>query len=209
MKKCMIVLLAVFTFALSANAQSAGVLEPVKWEFTTQHYGNGEFGIIATATIDENWHLYSQNIEDGGPIPTTFMFNPIEGVGEMKNITLLEKGEIVYDKYDELFEMRLKYFDEKVIFTQYFTTQMVREFTGYVEFMTCDDKRCLPPTMVEFSFILDPNQEVVPKPNPPGKEHIMSKGNMLNKKVVKVSPVTKPTSNESTAPVLDETKPKK
>ena len=160
----MIVLLAVMAFAINSNAQENGVLEPVKWEFTTLNYDNGEMAIVATATIDENWHLYSQNIDDGGPIPTSFMFNPIEGVGEMRQITMLEKGEKVHDKYDELFEMQLKYYDEKVIFIQYFKADVVKEFTGYVEFMTCDDKRCLPPTMVEFSFILDPSQEITPKP---------------------------------------------
>jgi len=74
----------------------------VKWSFETKNLGNNEAELIFKATIEKNWHLYSQDIPDGGPIKTSFFFNKIEGfefIDEIKGgsiprefIPAVEKG---------------------------------------------------------------------------------------------------------------------
>ncbi|MEZ4997315.1 MAG: hypothetical protein R2758_07605 [Bacteroidales bacterium] len=59
-----------------ANAQ---VLEPVAWSFRAEDKGEGNFEIVMTASIDDGWHLYAMNLEEGGPIATSFTFEPVTG----------------------------------------------------------------------------------------------------------------------------------
>lgn len=63
------------------------VLEPVKWSFKTEQTGPGEATLLLIAKVDKGWHLYSQDIPDGGPRPTVFTFNPGEGYSLVGNVT--------------------------------------------------------------------------------------------------------------------------
>lgn len=128
----------------------AQVLEPVKWSFSTKELPNNEAEVIFTAKIEKHWHLYSQFVPEGGPIATSFKFTPsadyklIGKVAEPKAIT----------EYDKNFEMNLQYFDTKVSFTQKIKRLNPKPFklSGVLEFMTCDDEKCLPPAEVDFEF---------------------------------------------------------
>jgi len=128
------------------------VLEPVKWSFKTEQTGPGEATLLLIAKVDKGWHLYSQDIPDGGPRPTVFTFNPGEGYSLVGNVTE-PKG---VEEYDPNFEMNLKFFSGTVFFKQKIKLLASKPFsvTGTLEFMCCDDKRCLPPTDVDFSFHL-------------------------------------------------------
>ena len=132
----------------------AQVLEPVKWSFSTKDLPNNEAEVVFTAKIEKHWHLYSQFVPEGGPIATSFKFTPsadyklIGKVVEPKPIT----------EYDKNFEMNLQYFNNKVSFTQKIKRLSPKPFKikGVLEFMTCDDEKCLPPAEVEFEFSLAP-----------------------------------------------------
>ena len=51
--------------------------DPVKWSYSTNDLGNNEFELLFKASIEEGWHLYSQNLpSDDGPIATSFTFKP-------------------------------------------------------------------------------------------------------------------------------------
>jgi hypothetical protein len=53
--------------------------------------------------------------------------------------------------------LKVKYFSEKVEFRQKVRVMSAKpvEVKGYVEFMCCDDKQCLPPTEVNFILKLE------------------------------------------------------
>ena len=129
------------------------VLDPVKWSFKTQRTSQYEAELSFIAKVDKGWHLYSQHIPTGGPLPTVFVFN------ESTDYTLIgeasePKG---VEEYDPNFEMNLKFFDGTVVFKQKIKILNSSAFaiTGELEFMCCDDKRCLPPTGVDFDFQLE------------------------------------------------------
>ena len=120
---------------------------PVKWSTSVENISDGEFNLIITASIDENWHLYSQDVPADGPIATTFSFtdsDDFELVGE----TLEEEGHTVDDP---VFGMKIKYFEEKAVFKQRIKklNEKPISIVGEVEFMVCDDANCLPPTYVD------------------------------------------------------------
>jgi len=134
---------------------SAQVLEPVKWSFSVKDETNEEATLVLSASIEKHWHLYSQFIKDGGPIPTSFSFkasNDYKLIGKVKEPKPIQM-------YDKNFEMDLLYFDGKVNFTQKVKKLTDQPFivTGSLEFMTCDDEKCLPPSEIEYEFNLNAN----------------------------------------------------
>src|SRR5688572_8277780 len=134
-------------FSIFSHAQ---ILQPVKWNFTKEMKGTDQVELIFTANIDKGWHLYSQFIPDGGPIKTSFTFEPNESYQLIGNVA--EGTPVEY--YDKSFDMQLKYFGEKAVFRQKIKILKNESFTikGGVEFMVCDDEKCLPPELVEYSF---------------------------------------------------------
>jgi len=115
--------------------------------------GNGEFDLIFTANVEKGWYIYSQNLEDGGPVPTTFEFEPRKSryslVGNTK-----EEGEFI-EGFDKLFEMQVKKFKGEVDFTQRVKlAKKGAKVSGYLTFMTCNDEKCLPPEDVDFNYVL-------------------------------------------------------
>ncbi len=137
-----------------AEKKKDGMFEPVTWSWTAKDAGNGEYDLVFTADIEDGWAVYSQYLEsDDGPVATGFYLT--EGAHYEKVGKNEESGNI-QTKYDKVFEMNLTKFTKQAIFTQRIkANDLSQPIVGYLEFMTCDDERCLPPTEVDFSFILD------------------------------------------------------
>jgi hypothetical protein len=146
-KSLFIVILLIMTTSLSAQ-----MLNPVSWNFSVHKISNSESELVFTATIDKGWHLYSQNIPEGGPIPTSF--NIEKGMGFFTDGKVSEPKAI--EVFDKQFNMKVQYFSEKAEFRQKVKVMSAKpvEVKGYVEFMCCDDEKCLPPTEVPFLFKL-------------------------------------------------------
>jgi len=145
-----------FLFFLFVTFSIAGVqsqiLDPVKWSTSVKKISDTEFDLIAKASIEKGWHLYSQEVPEDGPLPTAFVFeeNPAyQAVGKIKE----SKG---ITKFDNVFEMVITSFDDSATFTKRvkLTGDKGTTIKGEVEFMVCDDTRCLPPTYVDLVFKL-------------------------------------------------------
>ncbi len=144
--------LALILIGQVAKAQlGGGILEPVKWTFDQEKINDTEYELTFTAKIDNHWHLYSQDITEGeGPLPTTFVFE------ENKNIELVGKVNEPkpIEEFDKNFGVTLKYFSHEAKFTQRVKVLNGEptKLKGFVEFMSCDDSRCLPPAEEDFQF---------------------------------------------------------
>ena len=159
-----IIVIIVFLFSTLLPAQ---ILEPVKWEFQTEKLSEDEYQLKFIALVDDNWAIYSQDIPDDGPIPTSFEFDKSDLftlIGEVK-----ENDKNKVTKHDPVFNMTLSKFYNKAEFTQVVKLSNPNAtITGTLNFMTCDDKRCLPPTDVPFEFNISDNlleQEGIPEFN--------------------------------------------
>ena len=150
MKKIFTLNLGLFlSILLSAQMQS-----PVDWTFSTKKINATTYEIYLTANLEPGWHVYSQSTPDGGPIPTTISFskNPLVSLnGKAKELGKLEQ------RFEELFGVDVKQFSDKVSFVQ--TIQLKGKvktlLNGNVEFMTCNDRECMPPTTQKFSIALN------------------------------------------------------
>lgn len=154
MRNLIITLCSFIVFSITAKAQ---VFEPVKWETSVEKISDTEYDLIATAIIDSGWHLYAQNVPEDGPIPTTFSYtttSDFEIIGE----TSEEEGHTVDDP---VFEMKIKFFEDRAEFRQRvkLLNQELSIVEGEVEFMVCDDAKCLPPDAVSLIFKLNKTKE--------------------------------------------------
>lgn len=128
---------------------------PVKYTWEAQSLGGNEFEITFKAKIQDGWYTYSQFLEsEDGPIPTTITF---ESNNETKNGKSTEKTSKASNKvsgFDELFEMNITKYKKDLSIQQKITVKDINKpVTGFLEYMTCDDTKCMPPTAVEFEFI--------------------------------------------------------
>jgi thiol:disulfide interchange protein len=160
MKQILNRLFLFIAFAAITLTSSTQILEPVKWAFSAERTSAGEAELIFTATIDNGWYLYSQNIPEGGPVPTGFYFEESSAyqlVGEVVEPKPIEK-------FDEIFKMDLRYFDGKPVFRQKIKPLTNASFrvVGYVEFMCCDATSCLPPTAIDFDLLISAYEPVEP-----------------------------------------------
>jgi len=147
--KNLVVLFCSIVFAMNVHAQKPN---PVKWSFTAIKKSDKQYEVVATATIDAPWHIYSQFVS-GGPIPTTFTFskNPlIQLAGKTKENGKLQK------MYDKNFKTELAFFSDKVDFIQIVNLKVASKtnLVGLVEYSICNDDRCLPPAKVSFEVAL-------------------------------------------------------
>lgn len=133
---------------------SAQILEPVKWRIEYQSDSETEFRLVATASIDAGWHIYAIQASDNpdaiGPISTSFRFDCANNCSPKG---ALKQGKFI-THFDPNFEMDLNYFEKKAVFTQTFTRSTSGPFKlrGEVEFMACDDTRCIFPAPFEFEL---------------------------------------------------------
>ncbi len=128
----------------------AQILKPVSWSFSSKQTGDQEFELTLTAKIDNNWHLYSQFIADGGPIPTSFKFTPSADYQLIGKASESPKPKKVFEK---AFNMDVSFFEKKAVFTQKIKLKVpATTIKGTLEFMVCNDNQCLPPEDVDFSF---------------------------------------------------------
>ena len=133
----------------SAQAQVEG---HVKWSYAAKKINATEAVVFLKATMDAGWHIYSQTVKEGGPVKTSFTFTP------SKEYTLIGKTiePKPTTKYEKVFGMNVGYFENSVIFQQKVKLKSanVKAVAGKLEFMTCNDQKCLPPDEVVFSIPL-------------------------------------------------------
>lgn len=153
-----------FTFIFwGAKAQfsdpNAQIYDPVKWSYSAEKINEREAELLITAKIEKGWHLYSQFIDDGGPIPTSFKFNSSPDYTLIGKVSESPKAVKAYDKN---FDMDIAWHKTQVVFKQRINlNKPIDKVSGVLEFMVCNDERCLPPTEVEFEIPLNLSSEAL------------------------------------------------
>ena len=128
----------------------AQIQDPVQFKSEWKSLSDTEAQIVFTADIDAGWHVYSTDLGDGGPISATFNTDKMEGL-EL-NGKLMPQGKEV-ENFDKLFEMKVRYFENKATFVQKLKiTGETYYIEGYLEYGACNDENCLPPTEVSFKY---------------------------------------------------------
>ena len=145
MARHLLLLLTFFLFT-AASAQEM----PVKFTVQQKQVSPTEVDVVFTAKIDKGWHVYSTNIPDGGPTAATLHTDKAEGAQPMG--ALIKQGKEISED-DQIFGMRLSYFENAVTFIQkYKITAKTYNIKGYLEYGACNDEMCMPPSTVDFEY---------------------------------------------------------
>ena len=145
--KNLFLLIAFFTVSIIAQAQ---VLTPVKWTKSVKMTDDRNGVITFTATIDNGWHMYSNDSPADGPTPLSVKWKNTKGVKLVGGLTP-SKAPTTID--DEAFMMKVRQWEGKVTLTQKFTvTEDKYNIDGDLQFMSCNDQTCTPPATESFSF---------------------------------------------------------
>ena len=146
MKKLILIFTLTLFGALGAFAQ---LESPITWAYAAKKTSKTEAVLYLKASIDDGWHLYSQNLKPGGPSKTIFKFSPSKDFVLVGKTT--EPKPITY--FEKLFKMNVSYFENEVVFQQKIKLNKASTaIKGTVEFTLCNDKSCLPPDEVTFSI---------------------------------------------------------
>lgn len=145
--KNLFLLIAFFTVSIIAQAQ---ILTPVKWTKSVKMTDDRNGVITFTATIDNGWHMYSNDSPADGPTPLSVKWKNTKGVKLVGGLTP-SKAPTTID--DEAFMMKVRQWEGKVTLTQKFTvTEDKYNIDGDLQFMSCNDQTCTPPATESFSF---------------------------------------------------------
>lgn len=144
-------LYSLFVTLLVTLVSYGQIQDPVKWNFELGAVLENEVDLILTATIEEGWHMYSQDAGEG-PVSTNFTFFENTAIQYIGNVN---EG-IPQEEYDPNFESVLRYFETKAVFTQRIKllsneSSIVK---GEFEFMVCNSAMCLPPEWVDVEVAL-------------------------------------------------------
>ena len=139
-------ILSIVMLAMMCIAAMAQMMNPVHFTSELKKGKGAEAEIVFTATIDAGWHVYSTDLGSDGPISATFNIVKMDGAEKVGKLT--PKGNVI-KKYDKLFEMELKYFENQAQFVQKIKfTKPTYDIDCYLEYGACNDESCMPPSEV-------------------------------------------------------------
>ena len=112
--KSIFVTLVVALTSLSVAAQPQ-MLEPVSWSTSVEEVGNGEYRVDFKASVGEGWHMYDLGPYEGGPVATSFTFDPIEGYELVGGVSANREST---REMNEIFGMEIGHYEGDVVFSQ-------------------------------------------------------------------------------------------
>lgn len=134
------------------NAPQPGILEPVKWSISAADVGGGKWRVDLKAVIDEPWGMYSQEAFGEGPIPTHVQFDTTGSAVPLG--TTVEQGPNMHEGMDELFGIVVRKFYKEVTYSRELQVlDPLEPIRGTIDFMACDNSRCVFPDPLPFSII--------------------------------------------------------
>jgi hypothetical protein len=138
-----------FSLLLTAHFAGAQMPDPCHWSVNVEQTKSDTVMLIITAKLDSGWHLYSQHIAEGGPIPTKFNFISSP---DFKLIGETEEGK-PHKEYDPNFDMDLSYFEKESVFRQKIKVLAKKDFEikGTIDYMVCLEM-CIFPPAEEITF---------------------------------------------------------
>ncbi len=143
--------LIIWCALLLAGAGFAGaqIVSPIVWNVTSSMTSDKEGEIVFAATIEDGWHLYGLSLPEGGPKATSIVFENVEG---MKLIGELTPSIAPTEKVDMVFHLTLNWWEKDVKLVQKFqlTGNKGYSVSGVITFQGCNDGSCIPPSREAF-----------------------------------------------------------
>lgn len=157
MKLFRILILLLGFIVVACNPSKADDIEdPTDWTVEIKQTGEGEFELIYHVTIEKGWYMYSSFLDPNiGPVPTGFFYEDSTGAQFAFVGAHTETGIKTYDELDPMWDAQVKKFSLGATFIQKVKAIDPNAIVkGYLEFMVCNDEKCLPPDNIDYEFDL-------------------------------------------------------
>src|SRR5690606_18022260 len=114
------------------------IQDPVKWKSSIEKISDTEYQIKLDATIEGEWHMYSQHNPDGGALPMEFIYENAEGNYEPQGAAQESEYKVAYN---DIFEVDEYYFAKEAQFTHniIITNPEVQNIQLDVFYQACTD----------------------------------------------------------------------
>ena len=156
MKKTFLsLLLLAFSFSLYAQ-------EVVTWQFKSRKIDNETLELVMTASIEDEWYMYSTKPGDG-PMPTEFTFT---SGPEYELVGGITEPNPPKEKLDEGFGSNVRIFEYEAVFVQKIKRLTEKAFTvkGSISYQSCSGESCM---MFEKDVAVQVAADVIQKAEPP------------------------------------------
>ena len=134
MKKTLTTLFIFFSiFSFSQN-------NPVTWDYAINKISESEAELQFRVKLEEDFHIYSLNGIENGPIPTAFLFldENVEKIGSM-----IVEGELV-EKPDPMFgDNIIGHYSGATTFKQKIRSNELNKVNVEVSYQACNSEMCL------------------------------------------------------------------
>jgi len=128
---------------LATLGVTAQQLDPAKLGFSVKETSPNEAELVITVKLDNGWHMYSQNTDENGPLPTVFEFTP------SSDYTLVGKVREPkpHEEMDPLFGCVVRSFEGTVVFRQKIKRLTNKDFQvkGLISYQLCNEGSCIAP----------------------------------------------------------------
>ncbi|GGD16372.1 protein-disulfide reductase DsbD family protein [Flavobacterium orientale] len=154
MKNLIFTLLTLFAFTFS----QAQILDPVKWKTSIEQKSETEFLLKFDATIQKDWHIFSQFTPEGGSLPTIFIYENSKGNYQLVGKTTESKYKV---KFEEVFGVDEYLFEGSAQFQQLVkvTNPALKSIKVEVEYQACLEQ-CIQ-QFKNFEFQLPQKESVI------------------------------------------------
>ncbi len=147
-------------FFIFIDTSKAQIENPVKWQFDYQYLDYKTIKLKFTASIENKWHMYGAFFPEGGPIPTSFHYDTSKSFKILGPV--IELTPPIKKKDPNFDNMEISLHNGKAVFAQKVILNKPEAIiiNGYVEFMVCNDQKCLPPKDIDFSIKILPRKNL-------------------------------------------------
>ena len=129
-----------FVVALVSFGAWAQPIEPVAWKTSVTELSDGEYRIDFKASVDNGWHMYDLGPYEGGPMATTFTFEPSADYELVGGVTADKDSHV---EMNELFGMEIGSYEGSVTFSQTIKSAKGVQITVLAEWMACSNENCV------------------------------------------------------------------
>jgi thiol:disulfide interchange protein DsbD len=127
----------------------------VYWQYEVLASGALCYEVHLKAQLRPSWHIYSQHMPQGGPLPTRITFFPHWSATLKGKIKEIGTSKI---KQEPLFHVDVRYYEDQVAFIQKIFLAGPRKtmIQVCVSYQVCNDQYCLAPRTDLFTIPLHP-----------------------------------------------------
>ena len=95
-------LLGLFLLSGTINSSKAQMVDPVTWSYSVKSINDSIYELHFTAAIEPSWHMYNQFVQEDGPQPIVFTFQPSANFQRVDSVIEVTKA---HKEFDAMFNL--------------------------------------------------------------------------------------------------------